>query len=153
MTAAAGRPVLMSIRWQYTQKIFARLKTAEFRRRAPGPGVEIFVYQSGARPDRRGIVGTFWAADVVSGTAADHHREVAAPGIGLEDLEMYAGGPGELVWRIDVAAPFAFPRLVPLAAAGLARPPQSWQYLSPEQASAVLRAGGVSVIRWDGGVS
>lgn len=123
------RLVLMSIRPVYADAIFDRRKTAEFRKRAPKPGSEILVYRSGGLPADRGIVGVFTAGTVAHGTALDHFRVVTAPGISLVDLEAYAGGPDRPVWRIEVTRAIKFSRPVPLAALGVARAPQSWQYV------------------------
>jgi predicted transcriptional regulator len=139
---APKRPVLMSIRAPYADAILAKQKTAEFRLRPPDAGTEILIYRSGGDPGRRGIVGVFTAGDVVSGTAVDHFREVEHPGIGLAALESYAGGTTALVWRIEIAALLPFASVVPLRAVGLARAPQSWQYISVEQvAQAYLAVG------------
>lgn len=144
------RTVLMSIRAPYADAILSGLKTAEFRLRAPNPGVDILIYRSGGDRKNRGVVGVFTAGDVVSGTAVDHFREVHRPGIGLTDLENYAGGTAELVWRIDVTKPLPFARPVPLSVMGLARPPQSWQYVTTDQHGRVYLDLGVTVTKFDG---
>jgi predicted transcriptional regulator len=128
------RTVLMSIRAEYANEILAGCKTAEFRRRPPKIVDTILIYRSGGDPGRRGIVGAFTPGEIVSGTALDHIREVSKPGIGLRKLEEYAGGTSALVWRIDITELVTFRALVPLRTIGMTRGPQSWQYITDEQA-------------------
>ncbi len=136
-----GRAVLMSIRAPYADAIMDGTKTVEFRKLPPRTAGDILVYRSGGQPDQRGIVGTFTADEVVSGTAFDHLREVGREnaGIGLVDLENYAGGTRALIWRIHITNLLRFAGPVPLAAIGVDRAPQSWQFVTRDQYTRALR--------------
>lgn len=133
-----GRCVLMSIRPRFAEQILAGGKRVELRRRRLGDEVTCVVVY--ATSPVRAIVGAFGVAGQDTRPPADlwaAYCDVA--GIGHEDYVGYFDGCAQAT-AIRVGAVWVPAGPVPLAATGLTRPPQSWQYLPGDVAAQLLAA-------------
>lgn len=132
--------ILISVRPPFSGFILSGEKTWELRKNAPriprGEHVTLWIYESGTDGERA-IIGKCW---MVSYVALRHMPFRVGPDDFIEDfcvtgqhlrdhLPCYAWGVQDPV-RIST---------VPLSAIGLTRPPQSWQYLTPDQAATLER--------------
>lgn len=133
--------ILASVRQPYSGKILSGEKGWELRKNAPriprGEHVTLWLYESG-KDGERAIIGK--CRLVV--TASLH----SYPPKGILELAIKNACVTEehllnylpcYAWR--VMDPVRLPAPVPLSAIGLTRPPQSWQYISPEQAAILER--------------
>lgn len=134
--------ILLSVRLPYSEKILSGEKSWELRKNVPrlkkGDSVTLWLYESG-KDGARAIIGK---CRMVSYVRMRHMPFRCIPDDFIEDfcvtgehlrdyLPCYA-------WRLQ--DPVKLPRAVHLSAIGLNRPPQSWQYLTDEQA-AILEGG------------
>lgn len=130
------RAVLLSVKPRFAHPLLLGTKTAEVRRRFPflSSGTKIFVYSSS--PDRA-VIGTFLLTDVTRvGTKevwAQHAHEIL---IEESELAIYLDGATEAA-IVGVACPDAWEE--PMSLQGLrtdvgVEPPQSYRYLTAEQA-------------------
>lgn len=125
----APRPVLMSIRPQYARAILAGAKRAEFRTRfAAAAPADVVVY---ATSPVRAVVGRF-TVERVDRASPERLWEIHGRhgGIEKDDYEAYFAGRIGHACALVVADPRPYRAPFPLAALGLARPPQSWMYLA-----------------------
>lgn len=132
--------ILLSVRQPFSGLIIDGEKTWELRKNAPrlkkGDSVTLWLYESG-KDGARAIVGKCQMVSYVRMRHMpfrcghdDFIEDFCVTGEYLRDyLPCYAWGVQDPV-RIST---------VPLSAIGLTRPPQSWQYLTPEQAAILER--------------
>lgn len=119
--------VLMSIRPEYSDAIFAGTKTVELRRRRPSfaAGTRVLVYSTS--PTKQ-VDGLFEVGDVLAAEPAalwDLVRDRA--GVDRETYDSYFAGC-EFAYAIEVVDPQRVPPVsLPM------RPPQSYQFLRPRQ--------------------
>lgn len=133
--------ILISVRRPYSRYILNDEKHDELRKTAPlkfkKGNTTIYLYESGKDGNHAIIgkcemVGVSYAAEA-RGTIK--LRILAAQArVGLMKLVNYLPC---FVWHVN--KPTLFLSAVPLSAIGLTRPPQSWQYLTPEQAATLER--------------
>lgn len=133
--------ILASVKRPFSGLIIDGEKTWELRKNAPrlkkGDSVTLWLYESG-KDGARAIVGL---CRMVSWVRMRHMPFRCLPDDFIEDfcvtgehlrnyLPCYAWG---------VQDPVRLPVAVPLSDIGLTRPPQSWQYITPEQAAILER--------------
>ena len=136
--------ILISVRRPFSGKILSGEKPWELRKNAPriprGEHVTLWTYESG-KDGERAIIGK---CRMVSYVRMRYMPFRCLPDDFIEDfcvtgehlrsyLPCYAWG---------VQDPVRLPAAVPLSAIGLTRPPQSWQYITDEQAAILERRGG-----------
>lgn len=133
--------ILLSVRRPFSGLILSGGKGWELRKNVPriprGEHVTLWLYESG-KDGARAIIGK---CKMVSYVALRHMPWGQALGLLIKDacvskthlrtyLPCFAWG---------VQDPVRLPAPVPLSAIGLTRPPQSWQYLTDEQAAILER--------------
>lgn len=133
--------ILLSVRQPFSGFIMNGEKRWELRKNAPciprGEDVMLWLYESG-KDGKRAIIGK---CRMVSCVSLRHMPWGQALGVLIKDacvtlshlrsyLPCYAWG---------VQDPVRLPAPVPLSAIGMARPPQSWQYITDEQAAILER--------------
>lgn len=133
--------ILISVRRPFSGKILSGEKGWELRKNAPriprGEHVTLWTYESG-KDGARAIIGKGW---LVSYVALHYMPSGQALALLIKEacvteehirayLPCYAWG---------VQDPVRLPAPVPLSAIGMTRPPQSWQYLTDEQAAILER--------------
>lgn len=133
--------ILISVRRPFSGKILSGEKTWELRKNKPRipreEYVTLWLYESG-KDGEQAIIGK---CRMVSYVHMRHMPFPVRPDNFIEDfcvtgqhlrdyLPCYAWG---------IQDPVRLPAPVPLSTIGLTRPPQSWQYLTPEQASILER--------------
>lgn len=133
--------ILLSVRRPFSGKILSGEKGWELRKNAPriprGEHVTLWLYESG-KDGERAIIGK--CRLVVTATLrifppkAILKLTMQQACVTEEHLQNYL--PCH-VWKVQ--HPVRLPVAVPLSAIGLTRPPQSWQYLTPEQAAILER--------------
>lgn len=129
--------ILLSVKRPYSRYILNDEKHDELRKTAPSKfkkgNTTIYLYESGG-DGNHAIIGKCEMVEVsyvaeVRGTIK--LRILAAQArVGLMKLVNYLPC---FVWKIG--SPELFLNAVPLSAIGMTRPPQSWQYLTDEQAA------------------
>lgn len=137
--------IMMSIRPEWTEKIFAREKVIEVRRTAPHIENErqfpmkVYVYETKgtkAKPGAGAVIGEFdcpWVHRMNVERLRrdplfyDQFREKC--GIGESEVEDYVGKRDFAAW--DIVSPRHYAEPIPLAAFNLKRAPQSWMKLKP----------------------
>lgn len=140
-----GLRILMSIRPEWTEKIFAREKVIEVRRTAPHIEnkrqfpIKVYVYETKGtktKPGAGAVIGEFTCPWVCRMNVErlrrdpllyDQFREKC--GMGEDEFEAYVGERDFAAW--DIVSPRRYAEPVPLAAFGLKRAPQSWMKLKP----------------------
>lgn len=128
--------ILASVRRPFSGKILSGEKGWELRKNAPcilrREHVTLWLYESG-KDGERAIIGK--CRLVVTASLRPY------PPKGILELVIERACVTEehlrnylpcYVWSVQ--DPVRLPAAVPLSAIGLTRPPQSWQYLTPEQA-------------------
>ena len=133
--------ILLSVRRPYSRYILNDEKHDELRKTVPlkfkKGNTTIYLYESGKDGNHAIIgkcemVGVSYVAEV---RGVIKLRILAAQArVGLMKLVNYLPC---FVWHVN--KPTLFLNAVPLSAIGLTRPPQSWQYISPEQAGILER--------------
>lgn len=133
--------ILLSVRRPFSGLIMDGQKTWELRQNVPRvmkrEHVTLWLYESG-KDGERAIIGK---CRMVSFVLMTHMPYGKALGLFIKDacvsktrlrtyLPCFAWG---------VQDPVRLPHAVPLSAIGMARPPQSWQYLTPDQAAILER--------------
>ncbi len=128
--------ILISIKKEYADMIFAGTKMWEFRKRVPKDrGNKFCIYECG-RGSAHAIVGTFLSDGLCCVSEEDVPYFAAGGGISEEALRAYMPCTAILVstsWRYDTP--------VALEHIGLTRPPQSWQQLDIRQVQSIIRKG------------
>lgn len=135
--------ILLSVRRPFSGFILDGKKPWELRKNAPrtphGEHVTLWLYESG-QYGARGIIGK--CCLVVTASLRPY------PPKGILELAIKKACVTEEhlrnylpchVWKVQ--HPVRLPAAVPLSAIGMTRPPQSWQYISPEQAAILERRG------------
>lgn len=133
--------ILLSVRRPFSDLILDGKKTWELRKNAPriprGEHVTLWLYESGM-DGTRGIIGK--CRLVVTAGLRPY------PPKGILEWTMNQACVTEehlrnylpcYVWGVQ--DPVKLPAAVPLSVIGLTRPPQSWQYLTDEQAAILER--------------
>ncbi len=141
-----GLRIMMSIRPEWTEKIFAGSKVIEVRRTAPHIEserqfpIKVYVYETKgtkAKPGAGAVIGEFTCPRVHRMNVErlrrdpllyDRFREKC--GMSEGEVEDYVGKRDFAAWDI-VFSPRRYAEPVPLAAFGLKRAPQSWMKLKP----------------------
>lgn len=119
--------VLMSIHPQYCEAILAGEKTVELRRRRPSftTGTRVLIYSTS--PERR-LHGAFNVGGVIEGEPSSLWEAIKhRAGVDRETFNAYFAGC-DAAYAIEVENP----RRIPPAVLPI-RPPQSYQFLSPQQ--------------------
>ena len=135
--------ILVSVRQPFSGLIMDKKKKWELRKNAPriprGEHVTLWLYESG-QYGTRGIIGK--CRLVVTAGLRPY------PPKGILEWTMNQACVTEehlrnylpcYVWGVQ--DPVKLPAAVPLSVIGLTRPPQSWQYLTDEQAAILERRG------------
>lgn len=133
--------ILASVRQPFSGFILDGKKPWELRKNAPripcGEHVTLWLYESG-KYGARGIIGKCRMVSYVAlrhmpfGDALDLLIKEAC--VTEEHLRAYLP-----CYAWGVQDPVRLPSVVLLSSLGLTRPPQSWQYISPEQAAILER--------------
>lgn len=133
--------ILLSVRRPFSGKILSGEKTLELRKNMPrlrGREFEtIWLYESG-KDGERAIIGKCRLAlclTINKEVSPDSLSAVCKSACVTEEHIFHYIPCFTWVVRYPVRLPHA----VPLSAIGLTRPPQSWQYLTPEQAAILER--------------
>lgn len=132
-----GRVALLSIKPEYADAIFAGRKTVEFRRSRLAPDVDLAVVYA-TQPVGR-IIGWFRISGIAESTPDGLWRRFRKVG-GIRRRDYFAYFEGaERAYAIQISAATAVeePLLLDSLSAGL-RAPQSFQYLAPPLAAAVI---------------
>lgn len=128
--------ILLSVRLPYSEKILSGEKSWELRKNVPrlkkGDSVTLWLYESG-KDGARAIIGK---CRMVSYVRMRHMPFCCHPDDFIEDFCVTGEHLRDYLpccaWRVQDPVRIS---TVPLSAIGLNRPPQSWQYLTDEQAS------------------
>lgn len=128
--------ILASVKRPFSGLIIDGEKTWELRKNAPrlkkGDSVTLWLYESG-KDGERAIIGKCRMVAYVElrhmpfGDALEMLKSTAC--VSEDQLRAYMP-----CYAWGVQDPVRLPVAVPLSAIGLTRPPQSWQYITPEQA-------------------
>jgi predicted transcriptional regulator len=124
--------ILLSIKPEYSNKIFSGEKKFEFRKKIPKHKFEIvYVYES--QPTKK-IVGFFSIKNIISGSPEDiWNRCWKTGGIEEEKYFKYCGNKKVIyAFEIDKTVRFESP-VNPLELNPKFIPPQNYVYLSPQQ--------------------
>lgn len=135
--------ILLSVRRPYSRYILNDEKHDEVRKTAPlkfkRGNTTIYLYESGKNGNHT-IIGKceMYGTSLVTESRGENAIRILAAQarVGFAELVNYLP-----CWDWGIGAPELFLNAVPLSAIGLTRPPQSWQYLTPEQASILERRG------------
>ena len=130
--------VLLSIRPEYSRKIFCREKRYEFRKRKPNEAVhKVFVYES--HPSRR-IVGWFSLKTIHSGSPETIWRMCSNYG-GIKSQAYFAYCKGRrTIHALEIGEIFRFEYpLNPYQSIHHFRPPQDFAYCSTGDVGRILR--------------
>lgn len=134
---STGRIVLLSIKPDYAEAIFAGRKTVEFRRSRIGDDVQ-FIIVYATQPVGR-IIGWFEVGGVVEATPSKLWRDFSD--VGAVDrrsyLDYFADAKRAFGIIVRGATRLPVPAGLDEIRIGL-RPPQSFQYVSSEAAASVL---------------
>ena len=133
--------ILLSVRRPFSEKILSGEKKWELRKNAPrlnkGGSVTLWLYESG-QYGTRGIIGKcrliITASLYLYPPKGILELAIKNACVTEEHLRNYLPC---CVWK--VTAPVKLPAAVPLSDIGMTRPPQSWQYLTDEQADILER--------------
>ena len=129
--------ILLSVRQPFSGLILDGKKTIELRKNHPKistkDDITLWIYESG-KGGEHAIVGKCRYSGYASVSELLDFRViewvVSQARVEKDHLMNYAPCYGWLVRK-----PVRLPAAVPLSAIGLTRPPQSWQYITPEQAA------------------
>jgi len=135
--------ILLSIKRPFSESILCGAKTWELRKSGPslekGDSVTLWLYESGQN-GARSIIGK---CRMVSCVKLNYMPFGDALVLMLDKMcvteKLLRDYLPCFAWGVQ--NPVRFPAPVPLSAIGLTRPPQSWQYLTPEQAATLERRG------------
>jgi predicted transcriptional regulator len=137
-TTQGGRAVLLSIKPRFADLILAGSKKVEFRRSWPGTDIGVMVLYSSAPVQQ--LVGVAYVDRVVDADTDGLWQLACKYGGGLnrdELVEYFEGkkrASGILIKSIEVAAKPIDPKSI----YPQFRPPQSYQYLSPDEFSLAM---------------
>lgn len=133
--------ILLSVRRPFSGKILSKEKPWELRKNAPriprGEHVTLWLYESG-QDGERAIIGM---CRMVSYVALRHMPFGDALDLLIKEACVTEGHIRAYLpcYAWGVQDPVRLPAAVPLSAIGMTRPPQSWQYLTDEQAAILER--------------
>lgn len=131
--------ILLSVRRPFSGKILSREKGWELRKNAPcippenHGGVTLWLYESG-KDGERAIIGKCQLWCIIPLRHMPNELMIKEACVSVAHLQSYLPCHA---W--GVMDPVRLPAAVPLSAIGMTRPPQSWQYISPEQAAILDR--------------
>ena len=135
--------ILLSVRRPYSRYILNDEKHDEVRKTAPlkfkRGNTTIYLYESGKNGNHTSIgkCEMYGTSLVTESRGENAIRILAAQArVGFAELVNYLP-----CWDWGIGAPELFLNAVPLSAIGLTRPPQSWQYITDEQAAILERRG------------
>lgn len=133
--------ILLSVRRPFSGLILSGEKIYELRKNVPlvprREHVTLWLYESG-KDGERAIIGKC-RLGVTSSLQPDRPKrilELVSKGAGVTEEHLRNYMPC-YVWMVQ--DPVRLSASVPLFAIGMTRPPQSWQYISPEQAAILER--------------
>lgn len=138
--------ILLSVKRHFSEKILSGEKKWELRKNVPclkkGDSVTLWLYESG-KDGARAVIGK---CRMVSYVALDYMPFGDALDLLIREACVTASHIRAYlpcyVWGIQ--DPVRFPAAVPLSAIGLPRAPQSWQYISEEQAIILEKAASLT---------
>lgn len=130
--------ILLSVRRPFSGKILSGEKGWELRKNAPriprGEHVTLWLYESG-KDGERAIIGKCQLWCIIPLRHMPNELMIKEACVSVAHLQSYLPCHA---W--GVMDPVRLPAAVPLSAIGMTRPPQSWQYLTPEQAAILEHA-------------
>ena len=133
--------VMLSIHHKHAERIFSGEKTLEIRKTAPSCSYPYIIYMYETKDSGAGaVVGFFQCRARIKtnafgsglcenspeGRAARENIAIRAC-LTMEELIEYANGKN--IYALEISTPIRFSRPRPLSDFGLARAPQSWQYM------------------------
>ena len=134
--------ILLSVRRPFSEKILSGEKKWELRKNAPrlntGDSVTLWLYESG-KDGKRAIIGE-WRLGVTASLYLYPPKgilELAIKNACVTEEHLRNYLPC-YVWGVQDPVRIS---TVPLSDIGMTRPPQSWQYITPEQAAILERRG------------
>lgn len=133
--------ILLSVRRPFSGFILSGEKTWELRKNAPriprGEHVTLWLYESGM-DGARGIIGKcqMFSCVPLAYVLSGKRLALLIKGACVTEEHLRTYLP---CYAWGVQDPVRLPAPVPLSLIGLTRPPQSWQYISPEQAAILER--------------
>ena len=129
--------ILLSVRRPFSEKILSGEKKWELRKNAPrlnkGDSVTLWLYESG-KDGERAIIGKCQLWCFIPLRHMPNELMIKEACVSVAHLQSYLPCHA---W--GVMDPVRLPAAVPLSAIDMTRPPQSWQYISPEQAGILER--------------
>ena len=131
--------ILLSVRRPFSGKILSGEKTWELRKNAlcippeNHDGVTLWLYESG-KDGERAIIGKCQLWCFIPLRHMPNELMIKEASVSVAHLQSYLPCHA---W--GVMDPVRLPAAVPLSAIDMTRPPQSWQYISPEQAGILER--------------
>ena len=131
--------ILLSVRRPFSGKILSGEKTWELRKHAlcippeNHDGVTLWLYESG-KDGERAIIGKCQLWCFIPLRHMPNELMIKEACVSVAHLQSYLPCHA---W--GVMDPVRLPAAVPLSAIDMTRPPQSWQYISPEQAGILER--------------
>lgn len=129
--------ILLSVRLPFSGFILDGKKPWELRKNAPriprGEHVTLWLYESG-QYGARGIIGKCRMWCIIPLRHMPNELMIKEACVSVAHLQSYLPCHA---WGVQ--DPVRMPAAVPLSAIGLTRPPQSWQYITPEQAEILER--------------
>ena len=129
--------ILLSVRRPFSGFILDGKKPWELRKNAPriprGEHVTLWLYESG-KDGERAIIGKCQLWCFIPLRHMPNELMIKEACVSVAHLQSYLPCHA---W--GVMDPVRLPAAVPLSAIDMTRPPQSWQYISPEQAGILER--------------
>lgn len=129
--------ILLSVRRPFSGKILSGEKTWELRQNVPRlmkrEHVTLWLYESG-QDGERAIIGKCQLWCIIPLRHMPNELMIKEACVSVAHLQSYLPCHA---W--GVMDPVRLPAAVPLSAIGMTRPPQSWQYLTDEQAAILER--------------
>ncbi|PNC05622.1 hypothetical protein [Akkermansia muciniphila] len=131
--------ILASVRRPFSGKILSGEKRWELRKNEPcippenHGGVTLWLYESG-KDGERAIIGKCQLWCFIPLRHMPNELMIKEACVSVAHLQSYLP-----CYAWGVQDPVRLPATAPLSAIGLTRPPQSWQYLTPEQAAILER--------------
>ena len=129
--------ILLSVRRPFSGLILDGKKPWELRKNAPriprGEHVTLWTYESG-KDGERAIIGKCQLWCIIPLRHMPNELMIKEACVSVAHLQSYLPCHA---W--GVMDPVRLPAAVPLSDIGMTRPPQSWQYITPEQAAILER--------------
>lgn len=136
--------ILVSVRRPFSGKILSGEKGLELRKSEPRihpenhGGVTLWLYESG-KDGERAIIGECQLWCIIPLRRMPNELIIKKACVSVAHLRAYLP-----CYAWGVQDPVRFPAPVPLSSIGLTRPPQSWQYLTSEQAVILEKAASLT---------